>query len=425
MASLDEQLARVAEKLRITEASGAAAPSGRWSKRNDAYSLNPPLSLEEVARFESEHRVRLPEEYRRFVTEVGNGDTGHGGLYWLQQGQELLTDAWGYDEQSCALSLPAPYRRDETYDRQWWQDHEGPDERLDQLRGTLPVQEGGCSQFYFLVVTGPDAGAIYYANWDGNHGPYRFGDDYLSWREESIDVLVFLYSDRWEDDSGPGEEAVLLETLATDPHPYRRMWAARSMRVFTTVSDAAYPVIERAFTDPFYGVRAMAVQIVGTLYIQRLVPLLLRAVEDESGHVRSRALRALRDLEHPELVSVARGRLDDRQGWLREAAVRVLHAQGELTGADVARLLDDPEWTVRRQALYCLPDLPDRHGELLAKALFDADSVVRGIAVDQVVARDDQTLLALLPKVLEGEHDYSRRLQIQYVLKVGPYAPKT
>src|SRR5690242_2351707 len=40
------------------------------------YKLNPPLPVSVIAAFEERHGVSLPEDYRRFVTEVGNGGVG-------------------------------------------------------------------------------------------------------------------------------------------------------------------------------------------------------------------------------------------------------------------------------------------------------------------------------------------------------------
>ncbi len=40
------------------------------------FELNPPISHGEIAPFESKHRVLLPEDYRHFITAIGNGGAG-------------------------------------------------------------------------------------------------------------------------------------------------------------------------------------------------------------------------------------------------------------------------------------------------------------------------------------------------------------
>src|SRR4051794_12354995 len=40
------------------------------------YRLNPPLPVAVIQAFEVRHRVRLPEDYRLFITEIGNGGAG-------------------------------------------------------------------------------------------------------------------------------------------------------------------------------------------------------------------------------------------------------------------------------------------------------------------------------------------------------------
>jgi hypothetical protein len=40
------------------------------------YKLHPPLSEQALAAFEQEHRLTLPNEYRRFLAQVGNGGAG-------------------------------------------------------------------------------------------------------------------------------------------------------------------------------------------------------------------------------------------------------------------------------------------------------------------------------------------------------------
>src|SRR5262245_23361595 len=40
------------------------------------FALHPPLTEAAVRKFESKHRIRLPEDYRGFLIELGNGGAG-------------------------------------------------------------------------------------------------------------------------------------------------------------------------------------------------------------------------------------------------------------------------------------------------------------------------------------------------------------
>ena len=72
------------------------------------FKLNPKLSKSEVVEFEQCARVHLPDDYRRFLTEVGNGGfgPGEGGLFALPQPDE-------------ALSRPFPLEKQLLIDAEW------------------------------------------------------------------------------------------------------------------------------------------------------------------------------------------------------------------------------------------------------------------------------------------------------------------
>lgn len=419
---LAERLARVAEKLRLTAQSGAASPFRRVRAKNEPYVLNPPLSPARLAEFERARGARLPEEYRRFLLEVGDGDTANG-LYSLDQAYEESQGAWGdHESQPDFLAKPSHFRPDFTCTWEWWASFECPDDRMDQLQGTLPIQEGGCSDFYLIVVTGADAGAIYSADWDENALPARVGADFLSWLERNIDARALGYVDGFYESGVRGSVGKLASTVTDDPHEYRRLWAVVALGRRRRLPQDARRALARALTDDHYVVRAAAVAAVGRRGVEELVPVVRRAIGDTAAEVRTRALHTLDEVDSADIVEVARSLLADPVPQLREQAARLLRRRAALTTADVAAILDDSEWTVRREAVHGLPCVSDPDSTLLTKALSDDNSAVRWEAVNQIVERDDPALDALLPVTLERETDFSLKLKLQHRLGVGPYA---
>jgi hypothetical protein len=73
---MEKHLADIRDGLRILH--GAPIEQGDLPAQQHRYLLNPPLSEEEVARFEDEHRIALPSDFRAFVTRLGNGGAGPG-----------------------------------------------------------------------------------------------------------------------------------------------------------------------------------------------------------------------------------------------------------------------------------------------------------------------------------------------------------
>jgi hypothetical protein len=110
----------------------------------EAYRLGTPTSPDAVLRFEREHRVTLPDDYRAFLLEVGEGASGpvHG-LISLQAGIE--------ERGKTIYGLADPFPAPETVD-----DH------LDfAVGGILPICYNGCSYFQGLIVSGPCRGQVW------------------------------------------------------------------------------------------------------------------------------------------------------------------------------------------------------------------------------------------------------------------------
>ena len=168
------------------------------------------------AAFVRRHKVRLPADYRRFVTDVGNGGAGPNyGLFPLGERMDMRgLVPWGENDGVVGvLSEAFPHRRP-------WNDLTGEpteedenDERYDQkmkafseryfspgyVNGALPLSDLGCALSHWLVVTGPEAGHVwcdYRSDYRGilplsigGQGRVSFLRWYGAWLEEAVAKL--------------------------------------------------------------------------------------------------------------------------------------------------------------------------------------------------------------------------------------------
>jgi hypothetical protein len=150
-------------------------PASACSARtNHRYRLGAVLSEATLAAFESANGVGLPQDYRRFLSEIGNG--GAGPYYGLEP-----LGTFGRD-----LSRPFPFvtppdtLTDDELD-------ELPDG--DKYSGVLEFCHQGCANYSYLVVNGPTYGTI----WGGGELLYptgmAFGVWYRRWLERALRVL--------------------------------------------------------------------------------------------------------------------------------------------------------------------------------------------------------------------------------------------
>jgi hypothetical protein len=138
-----------------------------------AYRLRPTLSESDLAAFESTNRIRLPDDYRRFLAVICNGEAGpYYGLAPLFAASRDLS-----------RPFPLTMATNELTDA----DLERPNS-LD-YPGLLEVCDQGCAISSYLVVNGPTHGTI----WEGREDLYptglTFGMWYRRWLEGTLRAL--------------------------------------------------------------------------------------------------------------------------------------------------------------------------------------------------------------------------------------------
>jgi hypothetical protein len=184
------------------------------------YKLFPPLSAEGLVAIENKHGCAFPDDYRAFVTELGNGGAGPNyGLFpagmhhlgrdlatWEKSGIGDLskpfphTDPWNLPEEFCAQQPDpdetTPEEEEDRMNEEW-------DKKLQAhywiegvTDGAIPVSDLGCARTQLLVINGPESGSI----WVDGRVDYEgiapllseagervtFAQWYLNWLDEGI-----------------------------------------------------------------------------------------------------------------------------------------------------------------------------------------------------------------------------------------------
>lgn len=176
--AVDLDLERVADKLRrLARADPHLEQFGAEAHR---YVLRAPLPEAEVARIEVERGVTLPDDYRRFLTQLGDG--GAGPDYGLGALAQSLMPA---------LDAPFPYVEDHDLDdadpaedEDAWDDR---GERPPWRQGVLAIGDKGCGYYNLLVVTGPARGQVFFDYTAAENGFVASQQAFLPWYEGWLD----------------------------------------------------------------------------------------------------------------------------------------------------------------------------------------------------------------------------------------------
>ena len=160
--------------------------------------FNPPLSSRKIDAWETKYNTSLPEEYRSFLEQIGNGGGSIDGMEMLRL--EDWASCLCFDDEDKALIAPSQpclllekYQSDEAWE-QWLVKVAGEDwdEKLEQGLwsyefGIITVCRDECGPFEFLVLNGSLKGRVgwFLADW----GPPTFESSatFLDWYELWLD----------------------------------------------------------------------------------------------------------------------------------------------------------------------------------------------------------------------------------------------
>ncbi|MGN9787026.1 SMI1/KNR4 family protein [Nonomuraea sp. ZG12] len=154
----------------------------RFGASRHHYRLGRKLSERKVAKLEKQIGIQLPDTFRVFLTEVGNGGAGPSyGMYTIEEALRLDAKEHVYPD---FYTAPFPHTED------WTPPLEEQPEDYEESRwitGSLVLAEFGCGAFHRLVVNGPVAGEVWFDDQGSDGGVVRernFYEWYMAWLDK-------------------------------------------------------------------------------------------------------------------------------------------------------------------------------------------------------------------------------------------------
>jgi len=148
--------------------------------------LGPAVTEDILSNFELRCGCALPEGYRAFLKEIGDGAFGppsYGLLRFAEPPPDMSQEEARPWADSRRLCLPFPFTR------HWvWEEADDSDEGAQEqvADGTLHLGTNGCAQYSLLVVTGPERGNVWMLA-DVGITPTVPKRDFLQWFEDWLD----------------------------------------------------------------------------------------------------------------------------------------------------------------------------------------------------------------------------------------------
>ncbi|TDF37246.1 SMI1/KNR4 family protein [Alteromonadaceae bacterium M269] len=200
--NITEKLSLVSEKLE--ELRKEDNTLSLFGASRHQYKLNKVIDEKQVHQFEVSHQITLPDEYRAFILEIGDG--GAGPYYGLQRLEDSLFEDLDYKVEGEFVNPSIPF----PFDSAWNMEFQGDDEDDDAYRefqeryfssewetGVLRLSNFGCGAFLNLVVNGKEKGNMWVDDRRSDGGIYpdsffeqttrtSFLDWYLLWLNHSL-----------------------------------------------------------------------------------------------------------------------------------------------------------------------------------------------------------------------------------------------
>lgn len=187
---------------RLKKFTELAKKADKWHKvfgsKTHKYKFNTVISLAEVCEFEERNNIKLPADFIKFLTEIGNGGAGVDyGIYPLERIQEEINtfETMNPDSDKTIFDY-------ENYAEKWAElctklDTADDDETYSHIEkqlvnGWLIIGTAGCTYDYVIMCKGKNYGKVAGVDWNmfEDNPPYILSDSFESWIETYFRKII-------------------------------------------------------------------------------------------------------------------------------------------------------------------------------------------------------------------------------------------
>lgn len=197
-----EQIERI--KIKLKKAKAKDKKLKVFGANRHKYFIGKPVEAEQIHVFEKEYNISLPDGYKTFITQIGNGgisysDSAAGPFYGIypfdKRLDELVNDPVKYLPMPVSVYNDMPDEHWEELTKEIESGEELSDEKRNGLTGKIyaaimPIGSQGCTYLHGLVLNGSHAGKVIYLDLDNRKPFFTFEDNFLDWYERWLDEII-------------------------------------------------------------------------------------------------------------------------------------------------------------------------------------------------------------------------------------------
>lgn len=195
------------------------------------YKLRAPADEAKIRKFEADHQIELPEEYRKFLLFLGDGGAGpYFGLYSLKEvDREVRKGRYRLEGEPVICPEMSEEEWNRTVDSK---------EKSPLYVGVLPIGSQGCTLVTGLMVQGPYRGQVVYFDLDYCGRPFFVREQgFLAWYERWLKEAAAGYDVDYFGLHLAGDAKELMERYENSHDPKEKIEIIESYYKFESLSE--------------------------------------------------------------------------------------------------------------------------------------------------------------------------------------------